>query len=272
MNEATRYWRRFLGIEWFKADHYFRHYIYRYLGITLPKLKEQKSYWLKRGPSYMSDFLESGFHDREVFFQNMLIDALRRVEFDSFFEAGCGFGWNLRRVKEDFPDVRVGGLDFSEGQLANARKYLAGLPVEPVFGDNCAMPFPDDHFDVGFSLGVFMNIHASQIESALREMVRVSKKYIIHLEYDENHTTEELREKRRIKRNIVSHDYLGLYKKLGQEVVAFHTYEDFGDAWAKHQADISSRFTRWQPFEGPEKYIFIMVKVDKAALPPAPAR
>ena len=32
-----------------------------------------------------------------------------------------------------------------------------------------------------------MNIHPSKIEIAVDEILRVSKKYVVHLEYDENH-------------------------------------------------------------------------------------
>jgi ubiquinone/menaquinone biosynthesis C-methylase UbiE len=253
--------RKLFGVELFKVDHFFRYYVYKLLGLTLPKLREQKSYWKWRGDSYMDDFLKSGFADREVFFQNMLVDYLRGLDFSSFFEAGCGFGWNLRRVKEAFPHVRVGGLDFSPGQLANAQHYLKGLDIKLSEGDNCAMPFPDDFFDVGFSLGVFMNIHPDKIRAAAREMVRVSKKYIIHIEYDEDHTSAELREKRRIKRNVVSHDYPTLYRELGQKVIHFSDHTAFGEAYHSHIRSVTTEFTRWQAFEGPEKYIFVVVEV-----------
>ena len=127
--------------------------------------------------------------------------------------------------------------------------------------DNSQMPLKDNAFDVGFSLGVFMNIHPSKIEAAAKEMARVCGKYIIHLEYDENNATEELREKRVFKTNIVSHDYRELYEKLGKKVVKFLTYKEFGDAYNCFQKKISSDLDRWEGFEGAEKYIFIMVEV-----------
>ena len=67
-----------------------------------------------------------------------------------------------------------------------------------VQSDICQMKLDDNAFDIGFSLGVFMNIHPDKILAACQEMVRVSKRYILHLEYDEENTTPELRAKARV--------------------------------------------------------------------------
>jgi len=258
----TSYWNgNLLGFNYFKIKHYLKLCLYKTLGITLPKLKDQREYWDRRGVSYMDEVFEWGYHDREIFFQNMLIDELRSLDFDSFFEAGCGFGWNVKRVKQEFAGKMVGGLDFSFTQLSSSQKFLAGIDIPVANGDNCAMPFKDNAFDVGFSLGVFMNIHPSRIEDALREMTRVCKKYIIHLEYDQNHTSRSLREQRAFKTNIISHDYKGLYESLGKKVVKFETYHDFGNRYSEFEKTVNTKDTRWEGFEGPEKYIFILVEV-----------
>lgn len=260
MNSQETYWKKIFGIEWFKINYKFKELLYRMTGLKLPKLRSQYGYWKNRGQVYMDEILASGYLEREVFFQDMLVQYLRSIEFDSFFEAGCGFGWNIRRVKEEFPDTRVGGVDFSLGQLYNSKTYLNGRDIAVMNGDNCKLALKDNAFDVGFSLGVFMNIHSDKIESALKEMIRVSRRYIIHLEYDENHTTESLREKRAFKTNIVSHDYRALYEKLGAEVITHLTYKDFDAAYRDHQKSIKSKLDRWEGFEGAEKYIFIVVR------------
>ena len=259
--QKDTYWNKIFGIELFKVQYYLKWVLYKVFGIKLPKLKDQKDYWKDRGQVYMDEILSSGYLERERFFQDMLIDQLRQFDFSSFFEAGCGFGWNVRRVQEEFPDIKVGGLDFSFTQLLNSGNYLEGMNIPVVNGDNCCMPFKDNAFDVGFSLGVFMNIHPSRIRSALQEMTRVCGKYIIHIEYDENNTTPELSERRAFKTNIVSHDYKALYEELGMEIVNFSTYKDFGELYNEHEKRITSDLDRWEGFEGAEKYIFIAVKV-----------
>jgi len=123
------------------------------------------------------------------------------------------------------------------------------------------MPFKDNAFDVGFSLGVFMNIHPSKIESACTEMMRVCKKYIIHIEYDEDNTTHELKQKRAFKTNIVSHNYNKLYKELGAKVIHFKTFKDFGEQYLLHENNLKTNLQRWEGFEGAEKYIFIVISL-----------
>lgn len=259
-NQAT-YWKKFFGIEVFKISYHTKWLLYRLFHIKLPKLRDQRPYWSKRGQVYMDEIISSGYLDREIFFQNLLIDELRKLEFNSFFEAGCGFGWNIARVKAEFSAARVGGIDFSYSQLMNSKKYLKHPDLTVTNGDNCHLPLKDNAYDVGFSLGVFMNIHSSKIESALREMVRVCRKYIIHIEYDQNHTNSELKKKRAFKTNIVSHDYQSLYRAIGIEAIKFLTYHDFAEAYRNHEKRISGSLRRWEGFEGPEKYIMIVLSL-----------
>ena len=256
-----KYWGKILGIETYKIEWHTKRLLYKLFGIKLPKLQDQRDYWQRRGQVYYDEITTSGYLDREVFFQDMLVERLKAIEFNSFFEAGCGFGWNIRRIKDQFPEKCVGGLDFSFTQLHNSRKYLAGRDIGVVNGDATSMPFADNAFDVGFSLGVFMNIHPNKINLALKELLRVCSKYIIHIEYDENNTTPELREKRAPKTNIVSHDYPALYRALGAEILEFRTYKDFGHDYHHYAEKVFSDLDRWEGFEGPEKYVVIMVRV-----------
>ena len=259
--KSTDYWKKFLGIEIFKIEYYFKWFLYRFLGIELPKLKSQRQYWAERGNSYMNEFIGENYVDREIFFQNILIEQLQPLNFDSLFEAGCGFGWNIKRVKDEFPETRIGGVDFSIPQLNFSKNYLKGYQAETYLADICSMPLKDNAYDIGISVGVFMNIHSSKILEAAKEMTRVCKKYIIHLEYDENNTTEELKKKRSFKTNIVSHDYRKLYEGLGKEVIQFQTYENFVEAYALHIKHLKNKLECWEDFEGPAKYILTVIKV-----------
>lgn len=259
--EQRDYWKKSLGIELFKINWFAKYLLYHLLGVKLPKLADQREYWEKRGQVYYDEITNSKYLDREVFFQDLLIDSLRRLDFSSAFEAGCGFGWNLKRIKDEFPWVEVGGLDFSQGQLLNAQKYMNGLNPKLAYGNACRIPFRDNAFDLGFTVGVFMNIHPRIIMAALKEMIRVSRKYIVHLEYDENNTTPELRKKRAFKRNIISHDYKTYYEHLGGRIIEYLTYKDFAQAYKEHESRVKTHLDRWEGFEGPEKYVFILIEV-----------
>ena len=144
---SSDYWKKFLGVEIFKVEYYFKWFLYRFVGIELPKLKSQKQYWADRGKSYMKEFIEENYADREIFFQDLLIDELKHLKFGSLFEAGCGFGWNIKRVKDEFPETRIGGVDFSIPQLTHSKDYLKGYKAETCYGDICRMPLKDNAFD-----------------------------------------------------------------------------------------------------------------------------
>ncbi len=217
------------------------------------------NYWNKRDAEYYNEVFNSHHYDYEKFFQDMLINQLKKMDYTSFFEAGCGFGWNVKRVKEEFPNVTITGLDFSIPQLCNSRNYNPDISMPAVCGDACNMPFKDDAFDVGFTLGVFMNIHPDKIVKAIDEMIRVSRKYIIHLEWDQENTKPELKERRIFKTNIVSHDYRDLYGKRGKRIMKFETYQNFEKQY--YQRHRSAEVTTWEQFEGPEKYILIVIEV-----------
>jgi ubiquinone/menaquinone biosynthesis C-methylase UbiE len=260
--QYNQYWqKKILGIEIFKIKYFTKWFLYKFLGIKLPKMKSQRHYWSTRGRVYMEEVIDTNFLDREAFFQDIFVDYLKTVSFNSLFEAGCGFGWNIKRVKDEFSHVQIGGVDFSIPQLQNSRAYMPDYNPLLTCGDCTSMPLKDNAYDVGITVGVFMNIHPDQIMNALGEMVRVCGKYVIHLEYDENNTTKELKEARSFKTNIVSHDYKAMYESLGKEVLVFQTYKDFTEQFQEFISSVDSNVTTWEDFEGPEKYIFMVVKV-----------
>jgi len=258
-NGKKTYWKSFLGIPRYKIDWYFKYYMSRLFRVTFDKLQDQREYWNTRGAEYYEEVFQSRHYDYEIFFQDMFVNELKQLSFESFFEAGCGFGWNVKRVKQEFPEVAIGGVDFSLPQLINSGRYLPEIFMPVVQGDACFMPFKDNAFDVGFTLGVFMNIHPTKIEKAIDEMIRVSKKYIIHLEWDHDNTKPSLREKRIFKTNIVSHNYRQLYEQRGKNILKFGTYKDFEDVF--YQRFRSTAVSTWEQFEGPEKYILLVVEL-----------
>ena len=255
-----KYWNnKFLGIEIFKLKFIFKKFLYKFTKITLPKLKSQKNYWQSRGTVYMEEFFDSKYESREIFFQNLLIENIKNLNIDSAFEAGCGFGWNIKRLKDEFPSKRIGGLDFSETQLSNGKEYCKNN-IDLYEGDICKMPFEDNFFDLGFSVGVFMNIHKSKINDAVKEMVRVSKKYILHLEYSEEYAEKHLIQERKFKTNIISYDYAKLYKDHNVKVKKFLTYKDFLAEHNSFMQNININLQTWEEWEGPSKYILVLIE------------
>lgn len=95
---------------------------------------------------------------------------------DRILDAGCGTAFNaVRLAKLGF---RVDGVDFSNYALDCARAYAAANSVADLIklsqGDLTRLEIADDSYDTVFCLGVLM--HIPDVERAIRELVRVTRK------------------------------------------------------------------------------------------------
>jgi SAM-dependent methyltransferase len=93
-------------------------------------------------------------------------------------EVGCNLGNNL----SEFPTNHdVHGIDMNEYALEQTRKKY------PSFKFQCAnidkIPYDDSFFDIVFTRGVLIHIPKEDINAALSEILRISKKWIFNLEY-----------------------------------------------------------------------------------------
>ena len=259
--EWKKYWskKKILGVDYFKIKFIFKKYVWKLLKIQLPKLKDQKNYWNDRGKSYFEEFLTSGYLEREIFYQNIFIKLVNKLHFNSILELGCGFGWNLKRVNDEFADKKIFGIDFSVPQLENAKKYLdktKNITLEA--GDITKLPYPNNFVDISFSFGVFMNLHKNKVNLAIDEAIRVTKNEIIHVEPINKYYTKELFENRVFKTNIVSHDYIEIYKSKGLVLKEFLHFEDFKEKHILFKQNITKSYERWEPLEDCSKYCFLV--------------
>ncbi len=90
---------------------------------------------------------------------------------DTILDAGCGNGIFVNNLPPG-KYSRVVGLDRSE-------RALSSVKTEKVAGDISSLPFPDGSFDMVASLEVLEHLSGREYESAVRELLRVSKKYIL---------------------------------------------------------------------------------------------
>ena len=92
-------------------------------------------------------------------------------------EVGCNVGNNLQSFPNDFI---VQGLDINEHAIRLAeKKYHHLFDV----ADITKTIRDDNQFDLVFTRGVMIHLTRPQVHEAIREMMRISKKYIFHLEY-----------------------------------------------------------------------------------------
>jgi ubiquinone/menaquinone biosynthesis C-methylase UbiE len=98
------------------------------------------------------------------------------TEFDSgtrLLEIGCGAGAVLAVLGQEFPDLRLTGVDIEPKQLHFAREHLArsGVDARLVEADALALPFADESFDRVWMMW-FLE-HVADPHAVLREARRV---------------------------------------------------------------------------------------------------
>ncbi len=92
---------------------------------------------------------------------------------DKILDIGCGKGFQLYEISLLVPGVKIYGIDISSYAIENAKEEVKDrLQV----GNANHLPFPDGYFDLVFSITTLHNLHNYDLDKALREMERVSKK------------------------------------------------------------------------------------------------
>ncbi len=154
-------------------------------------------------------------------YTSAIADALSQRGGISLLEAGVGEAKTLCDViaKMSIKPVHVYGFDFAWSRIASGLQYASRLETpQPSLstGDLFAMPFADDTFDVVFTAQAVNPNHGRE-EEALRELYRVTRRWLVLFELDYELGNEETR--RRIEEHGYCRDLVGTAKRLGYNVV-----------------------------------------------------
>jgi len=87
-------------------------------------------------------------------------------------DIGCGNGIFLKHLKDNNPDIETIGVDRSESALS----FYEG---QKTIGDIALLPFKDNAFDCVTCLEVIEHLPVPVYITALKELCRISKKYVI---------------------------------------------------------------------------------------------
>lgn len=141
-------------------------------------------YWLARGGGYLNEFERHDEKTAAAFAhqEELFLDTLRGLHFDSALELGCGFGRMLKIVADDFCLRRLEGIDISPAQIAPAREYVGNPHVILKVADiTRGLPYENGEFHLVYTCEVLMHIPDPQ--PVVDESLRVSRKYVLNLEY-----------------------------------------------------------------------------------------
>ena len=108
------------------------------------------------------------------FFRHLVnLVSLKKV--DSILDVGCGEGFTLNRLKEHRIGTKLEGLEYSKDAIELGKKTYPDIKITQ--GSIYELPYRDNSFDLVLCTEVLE--HLEEPEKALKELVRVSKKYLV---------------------------------------------------------------------------------------------
>lgn len=92
---------------------------------------------------------------------------------DKILDIGAGKGFLMFDFTKVVPGIEIHGLDISQYAIDDSKEEIRDQIVQ---GSATDLPFEDNEFDFVYSLNTLHNLHAYDLDKALREMERVGKK------------------------------------------------------------------------------------------------
>jgi ubiquinone/menaquinone biosynthesis C-methylase UbiE len=126
------------------------------------------TYWDR----YAADF--ASHHNEEM--AKFIRDLALSLRISSVLEVGCSAGNDLSLFPKD---LGVNGIDKSEVAIKIAKQ---NLPFKFKVGLAESLPYEDSSVDFVFTRNVLNYVESPDVDQVLRELFRVSKKYILNVE------------------------------------------------------------------------------------------
>jgi len=118
-------------------------------------------------------------------FSKFIRDLAVSLRSNNVLEVGCNSGNDLKNFPNDFD---VHGVDLNVNALDIAKKKFPSFKFKN--GSIVDLPYEDSSIDFVFTHYVLNYISENEIDKAISELFRVSKKYILNCElYDKNEGT-----------------------------------------------------------------------------------
>lgn len=119
------------------------------------------------------DLYQAGYRNTDVNNGALFLDyVLKHFKFKSFLDAGCSTGVGVQTIAEK--DIIARGIDISDTAIKLAKKRGRNCVV----GSICGIPYMDNSYEMVFCSDVMEHLKSEDIDIALQELNRVSKKYI----------------------------------------------------------------------------------------------
>jgi SAM-dependent methyltransferase len=131
---------------------------------------------------YFGDLWDAYWHGTRL---QQIVNIAEKIQFTSFIDVGCAEGFYIKLLSPNIlrsKEFCVVGLDIAKSYLAKAKTKAPNALL--VLGDAHKLPFKEGSFDLVLCSEVFE--HVLNPASVLKELVRVSRKYLILTAAGEN--------------------------------------------------------------------------------------
>lgn len=109
-------------------------------------------------------------------FLDLVADSVKTTDPKSVLDAGCGEGFSLSHIARLHPELRLTGVDLSEGAIAYAEKHF-GDAAQFRKGSIYKLPFSDNSFDTVLCSEVLE--HLDDPDKAVAQLKRVARNYVV---------------------------------------------------------------------------------------------
>ena len=139
--------------------------------------------WEKEGDDWVRGYWDSRDHSHRGF----LMERIFKFSPSSVLEVGCNCGPNLYILAKRFPDAEIRGIDINPMAVQKGNEWFAQEGISNVKlsvgrADDLRQ-FRDKSFDVVFTDAVLIYIGPDKIRKVVEEMLRVTRKVLIFLEW-----------------------------------------------------------------------------------------
>lgn len=164
--------------------------------------KNHKKYWEDRKIDWKTSYFDTWNHPHRY----MISGILKKLQWDSLFEVGCGAGANFANILSQFRGkvMHLGGNDVNADAIEFAEKQFAGAFLKVGTAEDIMMS--DNSTDIIISDMTL--IYVKDINKALKEIKRVARSYILLCELHSESFYGRMKERWR------SGYYVRNYKKL----------------------------------------------------------
>ena len=170
-------------------------------------------YWRERGKIYKKNFQ---YDKNKRLQEEFLIAHLNGISesFKSVLELGCGFGRITQLLLSNYHNItEYLAVDISPHQIENAKSLLSStklsnnqVKLDFLVSDIQSLKL-DKEYDLVILSEVLLHILPTDIDSIIKKLISLSKKYIVNIDWYEDHSP-----KSQASHNFI-HQYETLYKK-----------------------------------------------------------